>query len=57
MPPASRTYARIGRTYPRAQPESPGPARPGRMWRRYRMMAGLIAVFSALGLIGWLIAR
>ena len=54
MQPASKTYARIGRSYPRWKLEAEVPAR---LPRRYRVMAGLLAVFSALGLIGWLLAR
>jgi hypothetical protein len=51
------SVARIGRTYPRMQPDADTASRPARHRRRYRMMAGLLAVFSALGLIGWLLAR
>ena len=53
--PRRAAVARIGRRYPRAQ--APEPAARPRPRRRYRVMAGLIAVFSALGLIGWLLAR
>ena len=47
-------FARIGRSYPRPTAESKQP--PMRSSRRYRVGA-LIAVLSALGLIGWLLAR
>ena len=47
-------FARIGRSYPRPAPESQQP--PMRSTRRYRVGA-LIALLSALGLIGWLLVR
>ena len=50
------TFARIGRTYPRPLPARDEPAKP-RLPRRYRVTGALIAVLSALGLIGWLLAR
>jgi len=56
MQPTSKTYARIGRSYPRWKPADEAAAR-RRMPRRYRVLAGLAAVFSALGLIGWLLDR
>ncbi|HUQ76213.1 MAG TPA: hypothetical protein VM183_15920 [Burkholderiales bacterium] len=49
-------FARIGRTYPRPIPESKPPSG-GRIARRYRITGALIAVLSALGLIGWLLGR
>ena len=48
-------FARIGRTYPRPAPQAQE-AEP-RSMRRYRVTGALIAVLSALGLIGWLLAR
>jgi hypothetical protein len=56
MPYRPSIVARIGRSYPRLPPEAEA-ARPRRLARRYGVMAGLVAVFSALGLIGWLLAR
>ena len=50
------SVARVGRSYPRLQPEAEA-ARPRGMLRSYRIIAGLIGVLSALGLIGWLLAR
>jgi len=50
------TVARIGRSYPRRQPEAEA-AHPRRLARRYRVMAGLLALISALGLVGWLLAK
>jgi hypothetical protein len=55
--PYRNSVARIGRTYPRMQPDADAASRPERHRRRYRMMAGLLAVLSAVGLIGWLFAR
>jgi len=52
----SSTVARIGRSYPRLQPETEAAHRRG-LSRRYGVMAGLAAVTSALALIGWLLAR
>jgi hypothetical protein len=50
------TVARIGRSYPRPR-MSDAVVHARRVPRRYRVIAGLIAVLSALGLIGWLLAR
>lgn len=50
------TFARIGRSYPRPLPAGGKPAKRG-LPRRYRVTGALIAVLSALGLIGWLLAR
>jgi hypothetical protein len=47
-------FARIGRSYPRPAPQAGQPAMRSR--RRYRVGA-LIALLSALGVIGWLLAR
>ena len=48
-------FARIGRSYPRPIPEQKQSPLPS--VRRYRVTGVLIAVLSALGLIGWLLAR
>lgn len=50
-------FARIGRSYPRPLGSSalPSPAR--RLPRRYRITGALIVVLSALGVLGWLLAR
>ena len=50
-------YARIGRTYPRPLGEARSPAPMPRIPRRYRLTGALIVVLSALGLLGWLLAR
>lgn len=50
-------FARIGRTYPRPMSESPAQAPARRMARRYRVTGALIVVLSALGVLGWLLAR
>lgn len=50
-------FARIGRTYPRPIPESQMPAPVRRLPRRYRLTGALVVVFSALGLLGWFLAR
>jgi len=48
-------FARIGRRYPRlVTTETQTPAR---SLRRYRVTGAVIAVLSALGFIGWLLAR
>ena len=54
----SSTYARIGRSYPRASghAESAAPRAASR-FGRYGVAGALIAFLSALGLIGWLLAR
>ena len=49
--------ARIGRSYPRPLGESSAPAVASRLPRRYRLTGALIVIFSALGLLGWLLAR
>ena len=52
------TVARIGRSYPRPWGAEPGDeVRPASAARRYRAVGALIVVFSALGLVGWLLAR
>ena len=52
------TYARIGRSYPRPLAADADLAlRSGGAARRYRVAGALIVVFSALGLLGWLLAR
>jgi cytochrome b561 len=53
------TFARIGRSYPRAgraqEPAAPPPpAR--RLAARYGALAGMVALILALALIGWLLA-
>ena len=50
------SVARIGRSYPRPVPGIRS-VQVRRVPRRYRVIAGLIGVLSALGLIGWLLAR
>ena len=47
---------RIGKSYPRTQPAQPQPAARPRS-RRYGVLGGLIALLSALGVLGWLIFR
>ena len=49
------TFARIGRSYPRPLNTTEAPR--SRNLRRYRVTGALIALLSALGLIGWLLAR
>ena len=49
---------RIGKTYPRvliAEQTRAAPARPGAL--RYGAIGGLIALLSALGVVGWLLLR
>jgi hypothetical protein len=50
-------YARIGRTYPRPLGEARSAAPTQRFPRRYRLTGALIVVLSALGFLGWLLAR
>jgi hypothetical protein len=50
-------FARIGRSYPRPMVEARSPAPVGRIPRRYRLTGALIVVLSALGVLGWLLAR
>lgn len=50
-------YARIGRTYPRPAPQSAAPASMRRFPRRYRLTGALVVVLSALGVLGWLLAK
>jgi len=49
---------RIGKRYPRVQsaPQPQGAA-PAPRTRRYGALGGLIALLSALGVLGWLIFR
>jgi hypothetical protein len=49
------TVARIGRSYPR-HPVEAAKAEPSSIGR-YQVTAALIALVSALGLIGWFLAR
>lgn len=51
------TFARIGRSYPRgaANSDANATARSSAGFGRYRIAGALIAVLSALGLIGWLL--
>ena len=52
------TFARIGRTYPRpVGPDANAAPRSSARLRRYRVAGALIAFLSALGLIGWFLAR
>jgi hypothetical protein len=49
---------RIGKTYPRvAANEAPLAAPAPRRGLRYRVIGWLLALFSALGVAGWLIFR
>ena len=50
-------FARIGRSYPRPIGEARSLAPVGRTPRRYRITGALIVVLSALGVLGWLLAR
>jgi hypothetical protein len=47
---------RIGKSYPRMQFTQPQGA-PAPRARRYGMLGGLIALLSALGVVGWLLSR
>ena len=51
------TFARVGRSYPRPFPAGSHPAPRSSAARRYRITGALIVVFSALGLLGWYLAR
>jgi hypothetical protein len=53
------TYARIGRSYPRPVPQLPVVERSltRRIPAHLRVTAAVIALLSALGLIGWWLAR
>ncbi len=52
------TFARIGRTYPRLQPQPVEVARPPRARRLHlKITGGLVALASALAVAGWLILR
>jgi hypothetical protein len=55
--PRNSTFARIGRTYPRPLGEAQPPAASTRSARGYRITGALIVVLSALGFLGWLLAR
>jgi hypothetical protein len=56
--PRHSTVARIGRSYPRPWgAEASAEAHPPVGGRRYRVAGALIVVFSALGFLGWLLAR
>lgn len=55
--PRHSTFARIGRTYPRPLGEAQLAAPRARVGRRYRLTGALIVVFSAIGLLGWFLAR
>ena len=50
-------FARIGRSYPRPMVDARSPAPVRRIPRRYRLTGALIVVLSALGVLGWLLAR
>ena len=50
------TVARIGRSYPRPATDNAAHARPRRL-RRVHITGTLIIVLSALGFLGWLMAR
>jgi hypothetical protein len=50
------TFARVGRSYPRPSAAEAAP-QSARSLRPYRVAGALIAFLSALGLIGWLLAR
>ena len=50
-------FARIGRTYPRPMGTVQTPAPIRHLPRRYRITGALLIVFSALGLLGWYLAR
>jgi hypothetical protein len=50
------TFARIGRSYPRPSISGTSAA-PRARFGRYRVAGALIAFLSALGFIGWLLAR
>jgi ferric-dicitrate binding protein FerR (iron transport regulator) len=52
------TVARIGRTYPRLAAPSADASPSARWRRRYGITAAaIVALLSALGLIGWLLGR
>ncbi|HEY3075266.1 MAG TPA: hypothetical protein VGJ74_08845 [Burkholderiales bacterium] len=53
------TFARIGRSYPRPLPPLASAERswPRRIPAHLRLIGALIALLSALGLIGWYLAR
>jgi hypothetical protein len=51
------TVARIGRSYPRPAAANATDATPRRLPRGMRITGTLIIVLSALGFLGWLIAR
>jgi hypothetical protein len=51
------TVARIGRTYPRPATGNVDDARPRRLPRGVHITGTLIIVLSALGFLGWLMAR
>jgi hypothetical protein len=55
--PRHSTVARIGRSYPRPLGEARPTTPRARAARRYRITGALIVVFSALGLLGWFLAR
>jgi hypothetical protein len=48
---------RIGKSYPRMQPPLQSRDQPAPRARRYGALGGLIALLSALGVVGWLLFR
>jgi hypothetical protein len=55
--PRTSNVARIGRSYPRPLVQVRPSAPRARVARRYRLAGALIVVLSALGVLGWLLAR
>jgi hypothetical protein len=52
------TFARIGRSYPRVQPQPVEVARPPRVRSLHlKITGGLVVLVSALAVAGWLILR
>jgi hypothetical protein len=51
------TFARVGRSYPRPSPAGSNPAPRSNARRGYRITGALLVVLSALGVLGWLLAR
>ena len=51
------TFARIGRSYPRVQPQPVEVATPPKARLHLKITGGLVVLVSALAFAGWLVLR